>query len=184
MFTSFHVQAFITSGTELDALPVWMYVCLSLLCGVRQQVRRLLRSLQLCNVDFFIYVSKASEVSCVESTDACSVNTCRLRWYFVDLLKNKTHSKMYSVSWDINIQIQDLSFSVAVIYFGEVIKQCNCKLPKCWACRLGEELTLHCLCASHLLILSKLTICFANRIFRNLEVSIIQTVLRHRFVDK
>lgn len=84
MFASLHVQAFITSGTELSVNALFsLSECASFCRSCAVFVSKLDACFALCSVDLFIYISSASEVSCVDSTDACVVNNSRLRLYYV-----------------------------------------------------------------------------------------------------
>lgn len=83
MFASLHVQAFITSGAELCVNALFsLSECASFCRSCAVFVSRLDACFALCSVDLFTYVSSASEVSCVDSTDACVVNNSRLRLYY------------------------------------------------------------------------------------------------------
>lgn len=97
-----------------SALHVSMYVSLSLLSRFRHWAGRLLRSLQAVDVDSSIYVSNASQVSCVESIDACTVNSYSLNLYFLDSLKIQRKSSFWTI-----------------VKFWMDIKQWNCKFSKC-----------------------------------------------------
>lgn len=81
-FTSLHVRVMVTSSAELCAnalLSIVQSLSLSLAGRFCHLAGRPLCPQQAVSVDSSIYISDASEVSCVESTDACTVDCCRLK---------------------------------------------------------------------------------------------------------